>query len=60
MAQARIIDTLSTENQQLKDWIERLLEYTELSQEDIKQACEKDKRMGETAQMLSALFKFVH
>ena len=26
----------------LKDWIDRLLEYTELDKEDIKAACEKD------------------
>ena len=31
-AQDYIIDTLSTENQQLKEWVERLLEYTELSE----------------------------
>lgn len=40
------IDALSTENQQLKEWIERLLEYTELSKEDIKAACEKDKKIA--------------
>ena len=37
---------LSSENQQLKEWIERLLEYTELSKEDIKAACEKDKKIA--------------
>lgn len=40
------IDALSSENQQLKEWIERLLEYTELSKEDIKAACEKDKKFA--------------
>ena len=40
------IDALSSENQQLKEWIERLLEYTELSKEDIKTACEKDKKIA--------------
>lgn len=40
------IDVLSSENQQLKEWIERLLEYTELSKEDIKAACEKDKKIA--------------
>ncbi len=40
------IDALSSENQQLKEWIERLLEYTELSKEDIKAACEKDKKIA--------------
>lgn len=46
------------ENEQLKAWIERLLEYTELSIEDIKEACEKDKQMGEAAKMLTGLMKF--
>lgn len=40
------IDALSSENLQLKEWIERLLEYTELSKEDIKAACEKDKKIA--------------
>ena len=40
------IDALSSENQQLKEWIERLLEYTELSKEEIKAACEKDKKIA--------------
>lgn len=39
------ISTLVMENQRLNEWVERLLEYTELSKEDIKAACEKDKRM---------------
>lgn len=41
------------ENEELKQWIERLLEYTELSKEDIKAACEKDKRLAEAAKWLS-------
>lgn len=40
------------ENDELKRWIERLLEYTELTKEDIKAACEKDKRMAEAAEWL--------
>ena len=40
------------ENEELKNWVERLLEYTELSKEDIKQACEKDKNMAEAAKWL--------
>ena len=43
------------ENEELKSWIERLLEYTELSKEDIRAACEKDKRASEA---LSWLDKF--
>lgn len=49
------IDMLSAENLQLKEWIERLLEYTELSPEDIKTACEKDKKMAEAMSMFSSL-----
>ena len=30
----------------MKDWIERLLQYTELSKEDVKKACEKDKAIA--------------
>ena len=38
---------LTDENTQLKDWIERLLQYTELSEADIKAVCEQDKHRGE-------------
>lgn len=46
---------LERENEELKNWVERLLEYTELSEEDIKAACEKDKKAAEA---LSWLNKF--
>jgi hypothetical protein len=52
-----LYEGLKNENEQLKAWVERLLEYTELSMEDIKQACEKDKKLGEAVGMMSALFK---
>jgi chromosome segregation ATPase len=39
-------ELLERENEELKNWIERLLEYTELTQDDIKAACEKDKQMA--------------
>jgi hypothetical protein len=39
--------------EELKEWIECLLEYTELSKDDIKAVCEKDKRMGEAINWLS-------
>ena len=38
--------------EELENWVERLLEYTELSKEDIKAACEKDKSMGEALKWL--------
>lgn len=47
-----LYEITARENEELKEWIERLLEYTELSKEDIKAACEKDKRMGEAAKWL--------
>ena len=46
-------DFCKRENEELKDWVERLLQYTELSKEDIKAACEKDKRMGVALEWLS-------
>lgn len=51
-----LYESFRNENEQLKAWIERLLEYTELSIDDIKQACEKDKKLGEAVGMMSALF----
>lgn len=44
---------LERENEELKDWVGRLLQYTELSKEDIKAFCEKDKRMGEALSWLT-------
>lgn len=43
---------------QQKDWIERLLQYTELSLDDIKAACEKDKAMAACADLLPGASKF--
>lgn len=54
--QKKEVDSLSSENRQLKDWIERLLEYTELSKEEIKAACEKDIRVANSASLFSGLF----
>ena len=47
--------------EQQRDWIERLLQYTELSKEDIKAACEKDKSLAACAEMIlgaSSFWKF--
>lgn len=52
------LNTLLYENQQLKEWVERLLEYTELSKEDIKEACEKDKRIAGAASILGSFGRF--
>ena len=43
---------------QQQDWIERLLQYTELSLDDIKAACEKDKAMAACADLLLGASKF--
>lgn len=38
---------LTDENTRLKDWVEKLLKYTELSKADIKSVCEQNKHRGE-------------
>lgn len=43
---------LEEENRQLKEWIERLLEYTELDKKDIRIACEKDKNIACAANVI--------
>lgn len=50
------IDSLLAENRQLKDWVKRLLKYTELSKEEIKAACEKDVQLANAASLFSGLF----
>ena len=44
--QADIILKLETENRTLKEWVNRLLEYTELPLRDIQVVCEQDKANG--------------
>jgi len=44
--------------EQQRDWIERLLQYTELSPEDIKAACEKDKAMAACADLILGASSF--
>lgn len=46
-------ELVERENEELKNWVERLLEYTELSEEDIKTACEKDKKAAEALSWLA-------
>lgn len=40
---------------QQKEWIERLLEYTELSEDDMKQLIEKDKKTAEIVDNFACL-----
>lgn len=44
---------LQSDNNVLKDYIERLLQYTELSKEDIITACEKDNQAAQTFKSLN-------
>lgn len=45
-------DKLTFENNKLQDWVERLLEYTKMTREDLKAMCEKDKKVAEIADIL--------
>ena len=45
--------------QQQQEWIERLLQYTELDLSDIKAACEKDKKVAEAASMMCGVSRFL-
>ena len=58
----QIIKSLTDKNSELEsvisqkeEWIERLLEYTELTKEDLKAAVEKDKSVAEAAKSLKGL-----
>jgi DNA repair exonuclease SbcCD ATPase subunit len=51
------ISNLELERDQLKDWINRLLEYTEMSEEDMKKAIQKDIDLAEAASMMTGLLK---
>lgn len=53
------VDSLKNENVSMEQWIERLLEYTELSKEDIKAACEKDKKLARAASLILRIGKFL-
>ena len=46
------VQNLESENEQMKDWVDRLLKYTELSQADIKKVCEKDKAIASLLEVL--------
>lgn len=51
---------LLAENDSLKDWVERLLSYTELSKEDIKKVCEQDKKRGEAMTAFISMTKILN
>ena len=52
------LDSARAQNRQLTDWVERLLEYTELSLDDIRASVEKDKAMKNAADLLSFMSGF--
>lgn len=49
------VSELESELQSKNEWIERLLEYTEMTKEDVKAAIEKDKAVASTFKMLNIL-----
>jgi hypothetical protein len=55
----KLYEFAERENEELKNWVERLLEYTHLSKDDIRQACDKDKKMAKAAQWLETYTNFM-
>ena len=53
------VHELETEVSQQKDWIERLLKYTELSKEDIAKACQTDIDKNNSKKMINSMLSFV-
>ena len=52
------VDMQRVEIDRLNEWVDRLLEYSELSREDISKACERDKSiasMGELFELMRGL-----
>ena len=43
---------------ELQEWIDRLLEYTEMSEEDMKRVIKKEKDTAEVMERVDALFGF--
>lgn len=52
------LSRLQTENEQLKDWVNRMLEYTNMSEADIKASVERDKAVADEAKALNFLMSF--
>jgi hypothetical protein len=51
---------LIEENNQLKQWVSRLLEYTKLSEADIREVCEHDKKLGNAVDAFSRILQSVY
>lgn len=54
------VNTLELENVKLKELNERLLEHTGLSEEDITQVCEAEKKKGEALHTFASLMKMAN
>lgn len=46
------VEMQRTEIDRLNEWVDRLLQYTELSREDINKACERDKSITSLVELL--------
>lgn len=55
----RDIDRKDMELVEKDEWIRRLLEYMDMSEEDMRKIIQKDKTMSEAAEMLSDINKMV-
>lgn len=53
------IANLEAEKQSLEDWAKRLLEYTELTPEDIKTRVENDKKAKKALESLEVMTRFL-
>ena len=49
-------DEAENKCRELQDWVDRLLEYTELSEDDMKKIIEKEKLMNVVSEHVAALF----
>lgn len=57
VSQNKSIETGSEELYRLRDWVRRLLEYTELSEEDMKKLINKEKKSVEIVDHMSSVLK---
>lgn len=53
------VHELESETAQQKEWIERLLKYTELSKEDIAKACQTDIDKNNSRKMINSMLSFI-
>lgn len=51
------VSDLEYQNDQLNQWVQRLLHYTEMSLDDVKAACERDESIRRTAEKMFKVFE---